>query len=47
MTHLGWVGQMVGRMRLIVNYNFQNYFVMEKGDMACLHIDRLMALNGL
>jgi hypothetical protein len=34
MTLLGRVGQMVVRMRCIVNYDFHNYFSMEKGDMA-------------
>jgi hypothetical protein len=27
---------MVGQMRCTVNYDFHNYFLMEKGDVACL-----------
>jgi hypothetical protein len=38
---------MVGRMRCTVNYDFENYFLMEKGvvtcaDVTCLYVERLM-----
>jgi hypothetical protein len=33
MTQLGQVGRMVGRMRCTINYDFHNYFSMEKSDM--------------
>jgi hypothetical protein len=34
MAQLGRVGRMVGRMRCDVNYDFQNYFSTEKGDVT-------------
>jgi hypothetical protein len=47
---LSW--PMVGRMRCTANYDFQNYFSIEKCDVACgdlafLHVGRLMTLSGL
>jgi hypothetical protein len=47
MAQLGRVDRMVGRMRCTINYDFQNYFSIEKGDVACLYIERLMTLSGL
>jgi hypothetical protein len=47
MTQLGCVGRMVGRMRCTINYDFQNYFSIEKVDVACVHVERLMTLSGL
>jgi hypothetical protein len=34
MAQLGRVGRVVGQMRCTVNYDFHNYFSMEKGGVA-------------